>query len=200
MRRPPSVHEFQPDHATGKLLGRMAAELGPDRYKRLLQIIVGGIVILIMATMVINGYYKAKRPALLADCMGRARMLGQAIEMYTMDNERPPLADNWRYGLSHYCDQVGGMDEAAKDAGRRMKARGFSSPMRCLGNQSATPISFFYLERSEMRLRNAVAPITTMLPLLVDEVHHLKVVVLREDISAVSISTPPSRMRVDCSR
>ena len=51
MRRPPSVHEFQPDHSTGSLIGRMAESLGPERYKRLLQIIVGGIVALFGAAL-----------------------------------------------------------------------------------------------------------------------------------------------------
>ncbi|HJN18032.1 MAG TPA: hypothetical protein QGH10_21210 [Armatimonadota bacterium] len=187
MRRAPSVHEFEQDHTTGNLLGRIESDLGPGRWKRLAQIIIGGGVIAILGLMVINGYYKARKPALLADCMGRVRMLGQAVQMYSNDNDfRAPLAANWRYGLSSYCDVVGGMDEAVTEVRTTTKARGFSSPMRCLGNQTVTPISYFYLNGAELWGRMDTQTLGTH-PVLVDEVHHAKVVILRDDTSAHTI-------------
>jgi hypothetical protein len=189
MRRPPAVHDFKPVHTEGDMVGRGPADLGPAKYKQLQQILIGAIIILIVALLMINGYYKAKRPALLTDCIGRLRILGQAVQSYSTDHDmQMPPARFWRYSLSEYCDSVGGVSEDGEDVdvGRKLNRplRGYSAPMRCIANQSTNPISYFYLDRAELRGRTDLSDLPSF-PIFVDEVHHRgKATVLRDDVSA----------------
>jgi len=191
MRRPPPDHEFKPDFAAGgKLVGPSPAELGPVRYthlKRIQQIMVCGIIMGSVAVMVINGYYKARRPALMADCMGRMHTLAQAFQMYAMDNGQClPPAPYWRWAISEYVDMVGGQSEELDNIRRMRKARGFSSPMRCLANRTTYPISYLYVEPGDLGLSQQLGDEPTA-PLLVDEIHHPKVIVLRQDSSCARL-------------
>ncbi len=188
MQRPPPIHEFKPDFAGGgKLVGPPPAELGPVRYKRIIQLLVAGIIIGTVAAMLITVYYKARRPALMADCMGRLRMLAQAFEMYGMDHGQcAPPAASWRWAISEYVDMVGGQDEGVEEVRRLAKPRGFSSSMRCLANRTTYPISYFYVEPGDLGLSPQLGDEPTA-PLLVDEMHHPKVIVLRQDSSCARL-------------
>ena len=53
-----------------------AGDLGPSKYKQIQQILIGGIIVGIVALMMIHAFYKARRPAYVADCMGRLHSLG----------------------------------------------------------------------------------------------------------------------------
>ncbi|MGQ9730498.1 MAG: hypothetical protein ACUVX8_04420 [Candidatus Zipacnadales bacterium] len=184
MKRPPPVHEFQPPHTEGTLLGPPPARLGLGRYKRIWQLLICGTIILSVMTLFTFSFYKARGPALEADCLGRERMLGSALEQYRTDHDlRLPLAPTWRWAISNYVDMVGGETEGIESVRRTTGLpRGYSSCMRCLANETTIPISYFYLDPREMagnpNLEDAVE-----LPLLVDEVHHRRVMILRNDYS-----------------
>jgi len=187
MGRPPRVHEFAPDHTSGQLLAPLR-DLGPGKHKRIAQILISGVIILCVGLLMISAYTKAKRPALMADCLGRLKILGQAMEMYQSDHDmRPPPATSWRYALSTSIDMVGGVsDDEDADPGRRLNRplRGFSSPMRCIANTSTNALSYFYLDRTAMRGRADVKHLDS-LPVFVDESHHgTRAIILRDNLSA----------------
>jgi hypothetical protein len=179
--RPPPPHELEPSHTQGELVGRAPGQLGPSRYKQIQQILIGGIIIGIVGLMMINAFYKARRPAYMADCMGRLHSLGQALEMYSADHGmRLPPGASWRYAASPYMDQLGGVTEGIEQARRLARPRGFSGPMRCLANRSTNPISYFYLDPTELGYQRLDEP---DLPVLVDETNHPKVIILQSDWS-----------------
>lgn len=187
MGRPPRVHEFAPGHTSGQLVAP-SRDLGPGKHKRIAQILISGVIILCVGLFMISGYTKAKRPALMADCIGRLKILGQAIEMYQSDHDmRPPPGASWRYALNPYIDMVGGVsDEQDMQPRRRLNRplRGFSSPMRCIANTSTNAISYFYLDRAAMRGR-ADVKLLDSLPVFVDESHHgTRAIILRDNLSA----------------
>lgn len=183
-KQPPPVHEFRPVHTEGRLLGPPPAELGLGRYKRIWQILISGMIIGVTALLLITGYFRAQAPARLADCMGRARILGNAFEMYRMDyGSRLPPAPVWRWAISEYVDMVGGATDGTEDIGRLARPRGFSSPMRCLANQTTIPISYFYLDPWELQFNYPDIADDSSIPVLVDEINHRSVVVLRADWS-----------------
>jgi hypothetical protein len=187
MKRPPAVHVFQPPHSEGQLLGPEPAELGLKKYKRAINMIVSGAIIGLIAFMVISNYYHARGPARVADCMGRLRVLGNALSMYEADNTFMPPGPVWRWGVSDYVDAVGGTTRDVDDYARSMQPRGFSSPMRCLGNETTIPISYLYLDPLEVA-QVWQAQEAAELPVLVDEVHHRSVVALRSDWSQRSLT------------
>ena len=179
--RPPPPHELKPSHTDGELVGRAPGEFGPSKYKHIQQILIGGIIIGIIGMLMIHAFYKARRPAYMTDCIGRLHILGQAFEMYAGDHEmRLPPGPAWRYALSPYIDDVGGTSEQAEEARRLARPRGFSSPMRCQANRTTNPISYFYLDPVELGYVHLDEP---GMPVLVDETHHPKVIVLRSDWS-----------------
>ena len=187
MKRPPPPHEFKPTHTDGRIIGPDAAELGLGRYKRVSQLVVCGTIIGLIAYMLVTQYYQARGPARLSDCMGRLRVLGNALEMYRGDYAfRLPPGPVWRYAISGYVDMVGGNTEGIADLGRSARPRGFSSPMRCLANQTTNPISYFYLDPAEMR-RTPELQDDSNLPVLVDETNHPRVVVLRSEWSTEAV-------------
>jgi hypothetical protein len=188
MDRPPALHEFKPDHTDGRIIGPAPAELGLGRYKRIWQMLISGCIIGFLATLLITAYFKAQGPAHLTDCMGRARILGNALDMYRSDYDlRLPPAAIWRWAVSDYVDMVGGTTEAVEDTGRRARPpRGFSSPMRCLANHSTIPISYLYLDPDELSAYRGLAD-ESSLPVLVDEMNHRRVVVLRADWSCQAV-------------
>jgi len=192
MKRPPSVHEFQPDHTEGRLLGPEPAELGLARYKRIWQILISGLIIGVVAFIMMGAFLKARGPARLTDCMGRQRVLGQALEMYRQDNDtRLPPAAVWRWAISDHVDMVGGLTESVEDVGRVARPpRGFSSPMRCLANQTTIPISYLYLDPTELQPQYPDVADRSDLPVLVDETHHRSVVVLGADGSSHVVQRP----------
>ena len=162
-------------------MGRAPAELGPSKYKQIQQILIGGIIIGIVGLMMIHAFYKARSPAYVADCMGRLHSLGQALAIYSADHSmRLPPGPQWRYAVSPYVDHVGGETEGIEGARRLARPRGFSSPMRCKANTTTNPISYFYLDPAEVGYVHLDEP---DIPVLVDEVHHAKIVLLRSDWS-----------------
>jgi len=189
MKRPPPIADFTPDHSEGRLAGPAPAELGLVRYKRIWQMLISGVIIGLVGFVLITGYYKARGSARLSDCMGRERVLGQALEMYRNDNEsRLPPGANWRWAVSSYVDLIGGATEGVEDIGRTVRpVRGFSSPMRCLANRTTVPISYLYLDPSELRMQYPDLVDDPRLPILVDEVHHRSVAVLRNDWSCSAV-------------
>jgi type II secretory pathway pseudopilin PulG len=187
MKRPPAVHEFKPDHTDGRIIGPAPADLGLGRYKRIWQMLISGCIIGLLATLLITTYFKAQVPARLTDCMGRVRVLGNALEMYRDDyGSRLPPGPIWRWAISDYVDKVGGATEGVEDIGRRARPRGFSSPMRCLANHTTIPISYFYLDPAELSAYATLAD-ESSLPVLVDEINHRRVVVLRADSSCQAV-------------
>jgi len=187
MKRPPSVHEFKPVHTEGQIIGPAQAELGLVRYRRLIQLVVCGSVIGLMACLLITNYYRARGPARLTDCVGRQRVLGNALEMYRGDNgSQLPPGPAWRWAVSDYLDMVGGNTEGLEDLGRRARPRSFSSPMRCLANQTTIPISYFYLDPAEV-WQTPERREDPGNPVLVDEINHRSVVVLRADWSSQAV-------------
>ena len=187
MRKAPPVHEFQPIHTEGHMVGPAPADLGPGRYKNIQQILIGAIIIGAVAFLMIEGFYKARRPAYMADCIGRLHVLAQAFDMYSTDHAGylPPAA-SWRWAVSDYVDAVGGQSEEVGQVRRSAKPRGFSSPMRCLGNRTATPISYFYVDPVELRISGKMGD-QPEAPLLVDELHHPKVIALQQDSSCARL-------------
>ncbi|MBM3147858.1 MAG: hypothetical protein FJ000_08200, partial [Actinobacteria bacterium] len=124
----------------------------------------------------------------VTDCLGRERVLGNALEMYRNDHDsRLPPAAIWRWAVSGYVDKVGFTTEGVEDIGRRARPRGFSSPMRCLANRTTIPISYLYLDSSEYRDAYPDLTDAPTAPVLVDEVHHHSVVLLRADWSAEAL-------------
>jgi len=189
MKRPPSVHEFKPVHTEGHLVGPDAAHLGLARYKRIWQMLISGAIIGLVVLVLILTYYKAEGPARLTDCLGRERVLGNALEMYRSDNgNRMPPAAVWRWAISAHVDLVGGPTEGMEDVGRTLRPRGFSSPMRCLGNRTTVPISYLYADPAEFRATCPELYEDPATPVLVDEVNHRSVPVLRTDGSCASVS------------
>ena len=185
MKRPPSVHEFKPAHTEGHLLGPEPAELGLVRYKRIWQILISGLIVGVVAFILMGAFLKARGPARLTDCMGRQRVLSQSLEMYRQDNDaRLPPGPVWRWAVSDYVDMVGGATEGVEDMGRVVRPRSFSSPMRCLANQTTIPISYLYLDPTELQARYPDVADQSDLPVLVDETHHRSVVVLGADGSS----------------
>jgi hypothetical protein len=179
--RPPPPEELKPSHTSGELVGRLPGELGPSKYKQIQQILIGGIIIGIVGALMIQTYYKARRPAYVADCMGRLHSLGQALEMYSSDYSLcPPPGPRWRYAINPYLDRLGGKTEGIEDARRLARPRGWSSAMRCLANKGTNPISYFYVDPVELGSMHLDEP---GWPVLVDETYHSKVLVLRSDWS-----------------
>ncbi len=182
MKRPPPIAEFTPDHSEGPLRPPEPAIFGLVRYKRLWQMLVSAAIIVLAATVLMTGFFKARGSARLTDCMGRARILGQALEMYRNDHDSHlPPGPVWRWAVSGYVDMVGGTTEGVQDIGRTVHPRSFSSPMRCLANQTTIPISYLYLNPSELAPRYPDLVDEPSVPVIVDEVHHRHVVVLRAD-------------------
>jgi len=187
MRRPPPVHEFRPIHTDGRIIGPAPADVSPSRYKNIQQILIGALIVGAVAFMMVGGYSKARRPAYMADCTGRLHVLAQAFEMYAMDHgQYLPAASYWRYAVSDYVDAVGGQNKDLEGAARRAGPRGFSSPMRCLGNHSTNPISYFYLDPQDLAQGPRLGDVPEA-PLLIDEVYHPKVIALRQDGSCAQI-------------
>jgi hypothetical protein len=179
--RPPPPAEIKPSHTSGELVGRLAGELGPSKYKQNQQILIGGIIIGAVGVLMIQAYYKARRPAYIADCLGRLHSLGQALEMYSSDYSMClPPGPRWRYAISPYLDKLGGTTEGIEDARRLAKPRGWSTAMRCLANKGTTPVSYLYADPVELGYVRLDEP---GLPVLVDEAYHPKVILLRGDWS-----------------
>jgi len=189
MKRPPAVHEFKPTLTEGRLAGPEPAALGFARYKRIWQMLISGCIIGIVVLALILTYFKAEGPARLTDCLGRERVLGNALEMYRTDNgnQMPPAAI-WRWAISEHVDMLGMGTDGVEDIGRTIRPRGFSSPMRCLGNRTTIPISYFYADPVEFRAYYPELYDEPRAPVLVDEVHHRSVTVLRTDWSCGAVS------------
>ena len=182
MKRPPPIAEFTPDHSEGPLRQPESPIIGLARYKRLWQMLISGLIIGLVVSVLMTGFVKARGSARLSDCMGRQRVLGSSLEMYREDHDsRLPPGPLWRWALSGYVDLVGGTTESVEDLGRRARPRGFSSPMRCVGNQTTIPISYLYVDPAEFLRTYPDLVDEPTLPVLVDEVHHRSVVVLRTD-------------------
>jgi hypothetical protein len=189
MKRPPSVHEFQPVHTEGRLVGPDAAQLGLARYKRIWQMLISGAIIGLVVLVLILTFVKAEGPARLTDCLGRERALGNALGMYRSDNDnRLPPAAVWRWAISANLDMLGIGTDGMEDIGRTIRPRGFSSPMRCLGNRTTVPISYLYVDPSEYRATYPDLFEDPAIPVLVDEVNHRSVPVLRTDWSCAAVS------------
>lgn len=163
------------------MVGRAPGELGPSKYKQIQQILIGGIIIGIVGLLLIQGYSKARRPAYVADCMGRLHSLGQALEMYSSDHGmRLPPGPRWRYAVTPYLDRLGGMMEDIGSGRRIARPRGWSTAMRCLANKGTNPVSYFYVDPVQLGYMHLDEPGS---PVLVDETYHAKVIALRGDWS-----------------
>jgi len=188
MKRPPPIADFTPDHSQGPLRGPASAVFGLVRYKRLWQMLISGLVIALVVIVLMTGFQKARLSARVTDCLGRERVLGNALEMYRNDHDSHlPPGPLWRWAVSGYVDKVGFATEGIDDIGRRARPRGFSSPMRCLGNRTTIPISYLYLDSSEFRVPYPDLMDDPSVPVLVDEVHHHSVIVLRGDWSGEAL-------------
>ena len=116
MKRPPSEHEFKPTLTEGRLQGPDAARLGFARYKRIWQMLISGCIIGVVALALILGYHKAEGPARLSDCLGRERILGNALELYRSDYSRLPPAAIWRWAISENVDMLGVATDGSEDS------------------------------------------------------------------------------------
>ena len=183
MEKPPPIWEFRKDHTTGTLVGQEPAALGLSRYKNIIQILVGAVIIVLVAAMLCITYQKAKRPAYKADCFGRLRMLHQSLIMYETDLGAPPPAPTWRYGLVPYLDEVGGAgprDDIDRVQTPKGRPRGYTIILRCKANQSEVPLSYLFMDREVLPLSLSALSDTDE-PRFVDEQFHEQILILWGD-------------------
>ena len=173
-------HELQQAKATR--LGQLATagqEIleGLRTYARLVEFLVVICIIAIVAAFLWPTYLQARHVAYVTTCLEKLNQLGMAMEMYHIDYDEYPPAEEWHVALSgHLGDFEEGVDPYAGEGeaapgGQLGDFEERLNPFKCRLDHSADPTSYFYVPRSVLPWRHRGAPPTDV-PVLVDELYH----------------------------
>ena len=151
-------HELQ--EASTTRLGQLATG-GQELFEalrahaRLVEFLVVICIIAIVAAFLWPSFLKAKNAAYVTTCLEKLNQLGMAMEMYHMDYDEYPPAEEWQVALSgHLGDFKEGVD-----------------PLKCQLDHSADPTSYFYVPDWVLPERQGDWSLTDI-PMLVDELYH----------------------------
>ena len=117
-------------------------------------LVVVGIISVLVAILLPN-FLQAKQAAYVTTCLEKLRQLGLAMEMYRMDFDEYPPAEQWYAALARP------MSAAEKEA----------RPFKCQLDRTADPTSYFYIPYAVLPPHQRQRP-PTDIPMLVDELYH----------------------------
>ncbi len=124
-------------------------------HTHMVQFLIVVSIISVLVALLLPNFLQAKQAAYVTTCLEKLRQLGLAMEMYRMDYEQYPPAEQWYAALGKP------MDAAEKEA----------RPFKCQLDHSADPTSYFYVPHSVLPPRQQKRP-PTDIPMLVDELYH----------------------------